>query len=142
VETGQLLRKLLLCFISSVTASISLCFILTSRLSDQVNVEDNANYHIFLYCFDAIVGSSRPFIFQLGFQEQQRNYHICFVRFPSSVVWCFGTWVSHKNLMLHDCLCISWNHISFSFHLSLSLSLSHTHTHTQDIEIHFNANFH
>ncbi|XP_021305209.1 nucleotide-sugar uncharacterized transporter 2 isoform X5 [Sorghum bicolor] len=33
-----------------------------------------------------------PFIFQLGLEEQQRNYHICFVRFPSSVVWCFGTW--------------------------------------------------
>jgi hypothetical protein len=97
VEIGQLLRKLLLCFISFVTASISLGFILTSSLSGQVNVEDNPNYHIFLYCFDAIVGSSRPFIFQLGFQEQQHNYHICFVRFPSSVVWCLGTWVSHKN---------------------------------------------
>jgi hypothetical protein len=62
---------------------------------DQVDVEDNPNHHILLSCSDAFDGSSWVAVFQLECQKQQCNYDICFAWFSSSVVRCFGTWVSH-----------------------------------------------
>jgi hypothetical protein len=58
-------------------------------------VEDNSDYDIFLVDIDAFAGPPWPLVVQLELQKQLRCYHLCIVRFPSSVVWCFGTRVRH-----------------------------------------------
>jgi hypothetical protein len=63
----------------------------------QADVEDYSNYDIFLIDIDAFAGSPGLVIVQLELQKQLCYYHLCFVWFPPSVVWRFGTRVSYSN---------------------------------------------
>jgi hypothetical protein len=62
---------------------------------NQADVEDYSNYDIFLIDIDAFAGPPRLVVVQLELQKQLCYYHFCIVRFPSSVVWCFGTRVRY-----------------------------------------------